>query len=301
MGYSSSESLKQRFTSKERDSETGLDYFGARYFASVQGRFASSDPLLSSGTIYDPQSWNRYAYTLNNPLKYIDPFGLYVFADGTDDEYKKRFRQGVKDLQKARDSFKKGSNEYNRLNRSLTAYGREGVNNGVTIAFGATKDGAPAATSIGVKADPTGAKLTTADNSTGQDTIVTIDPMKNKSAEDYVSSVGHEGSHVADGSDLVSALPTDLTSSVAQTALNGALNLSKYVTETRAYEVTSFAAQGRGAGILTIGTGKHEIWNAGWSQADRATKRRAGIERVLADPVGYYKVTPKDQGRKLIE
>jgi len=33
--------------------------------------------LLSSGTIYDPQTWNRYSYTLNNPLKYIDPFGLY--------------------------------------------------------------------------------------------------------------------------------------------------------------------------------------------------------------------------------
>jgi RHS repeat-associated protein len=286
--------------SKERDTETGLDYFGARYFASAQGRFTSADPLLSSATIYDPQSWNRYSYTLNNPLKYTDPFGLYVYAAGTTDEEKKKFEQGLKNLQKARDSFKEGSAEYNRLDRAFNAYGTKGVDNGVTIAFGATKDGAPAATSIGLKADPTGAKLTTDDNPTGQDTVVTIDPAKNKSSDDYVSAIGHEGSHVADGSDLVRALPTDLTSPAAQAILNGPLNLTKYATETRAYEVDSFIGQGRGAGTLTVGTGKYEIWNSGWSAADRATKRSAGIDKVLADPSGFYKVTPASQGNKLL-
>jgi RHS repeat-associated protein len=63
-------------TLKERDIETGLDYFGARYFASTQGRFTSPDPLLSSGVPEDPQSWNRYSYVLNNPLALIDPDGL---------------------------------------------------------------------------------------------------------------------------------------------------------------------------------------------------------------------------------
>jgi hypothetical protein len=62
--------------------------------------------LLSSGTIYDPQSWNRYTYTLNNPLKYTDPSGLYVFGNGTEEE-KKKFIQGLKDLQKARNSFER--------------------------------------------------------------------------------------------------------------------------------------------------------------------------------------------------
>ncbi len=69
--------LKQKFTGKERDAETGLDYFGARYMASAQGRFTSPDPLLNSGRPWEPQSWNRYAYTLNNPLRYTDPTGLY--------------------------------------------------------------------------------------------------------------------------------------------------------------------------------------------------------------------------------
>ncbi len=67
-----------RFTGKERDSETGLDYFGARYFSGAQGRFASPDPGNASGFLYpeDPQSWNGYSYGRNNPLKYVDPDGL---------------------------------------------------------------------------------------------------------------------------------------------------------------------------------------------------------------------------------
>jgi len=53
-----------------------LDYFGARYYAGTQGRFTSPDPLLASGETYNPQSWNRYSYLLNNPLRLIDPTGL---------------------------------------------------------------------------------------------------------------------------------------------------------------------------------------------------------------------------------
>src|ERR1043165_3189739 len=45
------EDIRQRFTSKERDEETGLDYFGARYFSNIQARFTSPDPLFSSGEL----------------------------------------------------------------------------------------------------------------------------------------------------------------------------------------------------------------------------------------------------------
>ena len=69
--------LRHKFTgSYERDDETGLDYAKARYYANIHGRFTSPDPLLSSGKPVAPQSWNRYAYCLNNPLLYIDPTGL---------------------------------------------------------------------------------------------------------------------------------------------------------------------------------------------------------------------------------
>jgi RHS repeat-associated protein len=76
MKYGATDGLRQRFTSKERDTESGLDYFLARYYGSTQGRFTSPDPLLTSGKPTTPQSWNRYSYVLNNPLKYIDPLGL---------------------------------------------------------------------------------------------------------------------------------------------------------------------------------------------------------------------------------
>jgi hypothetical protein len=60
-----------------------LDYFGARYLSAAQGRFTSPDPLLESGRIYDPQTWNRYTYVRNNPLRFIDPTGLDFYdADG---------------------------------------------------------------------------------------------------------------------------------------------------------------------------------------------------------------------------
>jgi RHS repeat-associated protein len=60
-----------------------LDYFINRYYSSTQGRFTSPD--LLSGRPGSPQSWNRYAYSINNPLKYIDPDGLWWYTkDGGD-------------------------------------------------------------------------------------------------------------------------------------------------------------------------------------------------------------------------
>jgi RHS repeat-associated protein len=79
--YPSAASSGIRFTGKERDAETGLDYFGARYFSAAQGRFTTPDPLMASAHASDPQSWNRYAYARNNPLRYIDPDGLEVPPD----------------------------------------------------------------------------------------------------------------------------------------------------------------------------------------------------------------------------
>ena len=77
-GYTASlaDGPAQKFTGKERDSESGLDFFGARYYGGAFGRFVSVDPLLDSADPTNPQSWNRYTYTFNNPLKYVDPDGM---------------------------------------------------------------------------------------------------------------------------------------------------------------------------------------------------------------------------------
>lgn len=63
-----------RYTGKERDAESGNDYFGARYFASSMGRFMSPDDGSDSDPS-DPQSWNLYPYVRNNPLINTDPDG----------------------------------------------------------------------------------------------------------------------------------------------------------------------------------------------------------------------------------
>lgn len=46
--------------------------------SSAQGRFTSPDPKSKSARVTLPQSWNRYVYTLNNPLKYVDPDGMDI-------------------------------------------------------------------------------------------------------------------------------------------------------------------------------------------------------------------------------
>ena len=62
---------------KERDSESGLDMFGARYYGSSLGRFMQVDPKqFSLRTLLNPQKWNKYAYVLNNPLALVDPNGM---------------------------------------------------------------------------------------------------------------------------------------------------------------------------------------------------------------------------------
>jgi RHS repeat-associated protein len=65
------------FTGKERDTESGNDYFGARYYSSAMGRFMSPDPSqLYFADPTNPQSLNLYSYVQNNPLVNIDPDGL---------------------------------------------------------------------------------------------------------------------------------------------------------------------------------------------------------------------------------
>ncbi len=64
------------FTGQQRDAESGLDYFGARFDASSMGRFTSPDPGNAGASPDNPQSWNAYAYVLDNPLTNVDPIGL---------------------------------------------------------------------------------------------------------------------------------------------------------------------------------------------------------------------------------
>jgi RHS repeat-associated protein len=67
---------RQRFTGYEKDAETDLDFAQARMYQNKHGRFTAPDPLLSSASLTNPQTFNRYAYVGNNPVNVTDPSGL---------------------------------------------------------------------------------------------------------------------------------------------------------------------------------------------------------------------------------
>ncbi|HEX7289255.1 MAG TPA: RHS repeat-associated core domain-containing protein [Candidatus Angelobacter sp.] len=77
--FVNADSNHYKFTGKERDTETGLDYFGARYYSNALARFTTVDPLwIKVDRLIDSQRLNLYAYGRNNPLKFTDPTGMDV-------------------------------------------------------------------------------------------------------------------------------------------------------------------------------------------------------------------------------
>lgn len=92
-GYGQLDGNRKKWAQLERDDETGLDYAQARYYSSAMGRFTSpdefaggadelfdfADDAAANPTFYadltNPQSLNKYQYSLNNPLRYVDPNG----------------------------------------------------------------------------------------------------------------------------------------------------------------------------------------------------------------------------------
>jgi RHS repeat-associated protein len=85
--------MSYTFTGKERDTESNLDFFDARYYSSSVGRFMTPDWSASSNPdpipyadLGNPQSFNLYSYTKNNPTSGTDPNGHCTLHKGTADE-----------------------------------------------------------------------------------------------------------------------------------------------------------------------------------------------------------------------
>jgi RHS repeat-associated protein len=98
MGFVVNDGVRQKFTSKERDTETGLDYFNARYYASSQGRFPSPDPLYyTSLRPSDPQQFNLYSYVRNAPLVMVDPDGRDGYLKA---ETQEAFEKGKREVKR---------------------------------------------------------------------------------------------------------------------------------------------------------------------------------------------------------
>ena len=67
---------KEGFGGKEQDAESGLDYFGARYYMPALGRWAAVDPMTDNSA-----EWSPYNYVLNNPATHTDPDGRQVIEN----------------------------------------------------------------------------------------------------------------------------------------------------------------------------------------------------------------------------
>jgi RHS repeat-associated protein len=246
---------RQKFTAKERDGETGLDYFGARYFSSAGARFTSPDPLLNSGRPWNPQSWNRYAYTLNNPLKLVDPSGLYELdntCNSDDKKCNKDFQQHAKDLRTQLANLQKKVDQVKdpvqkaRLQAGLAALGTEGDHNNVTVGFGATKGGGAAET------NPVYDPATNSYSGFG----VTFDPKQLKGSDAYGIAGAHEGTHVSD---------------YAMYELNPATAMLPFQIEYRGYQTSAFAASALGYSSFSAkyDNKSYVIWNGSWGQVDK--------------------------------
>ncbi len=199
--YTDTLGQEYRFTGKERDSESGLDNFGARYYTSSMGRFMSPDWAARPTTVPyavfgDPQSLNLYNYVRNDPISRIDPDGHYeVNASGCGGnnaaKCQKKYDKATQRFEQARQKDLKSKDP--NVRAAAEAYGNSGEKNGVHVGFADLK-------SQGIKGevDPTNSgkgKLI--------DVEVTVDiGLKGKSLQE---TVAHEGSHVGDDIDFLTS------------------------------------------------------------------------------------------------
>lgn len=110
---------------------------------------------------------------------------------------------------------------------------------------------------------------------------------------DLIIDVAHEGSHVVDNQAF------NATHSGGIYDYGGSSDISEYETERRAYEVSSFVAQGLGKRSYPNNLEERprlQVWNSGWKTADQQTKRAAGIDRLINT---YYETSPTKPGLTL--
>jgi RHS repeat-associated protein len=296
MGYSVNDTVRQKFTQKERDAETGLDYFGARYYANTQGRFTGADPLLSSGHPSAPQTWNRFSYALNNPLRYIDPSGLYVFADGTSTEQQDAFNnaleQARKNLKAYGAKYGTDSKEYKKAARALEAYGEKGIDNGVTVG---AEEGPGAGRVVPGRSKQIHVNFDSAAFKTGT----------------FADLIGHEGSHIADKREWIdsgfkdSTNPTEYQTEFDAFTVMGVLGQARHLDEppgpANRTEVSlpgAVVAGRKGYNPTFYAPERVDLWNSSWAPADVATMRGKGINTILARPKnagGDYEMLPTDK------
>jgi RHS repeat-associated protein len=266
-----------QFTAHERDWSHGptgwaetFDYMHARYYTPTMGRFLSVDPVL--GRQRAPQSWNRYAYVLNSPTRYIDADGRYVTNCTSSDEQCKADGAAFESARQADLTSKDAA-----VVAAAQAYGDVGTANGVTVSFG----------SPGTAGGITKSALQgNADGSLGLTASVMI--RSGLTGTELDAAVAHEGQHVLDAQKFVATFTKNATS------WDISKNLTAFQTEMNAYRLTNsiFAAAKQSFSMSCAGC------TLGGPKPRTAADVDLAIKKILADPNGAYRLTPQDQGRR---
>ena len=248
------------FTGKERDTESGLDNFGARYNASTMGRFMTPDPLpwldWQSGSdraqrrfqayINNPQNFNMYAYVRNNPINLTDPTGMYI-CKGNNTQCA-AIQAG---LDKAKEALKNGNlNKQQKaaLQKVIGFYGKAGDANGVVVQFGKTGAG-------------TGGNTDSSKAFNANITTITFNPSKfaGLSTLQQGEEEVHEGVHGENGVERGGRNPANKTEELA--------------TERNAYRTQSYVPQGLG-----VADGGWGLWDPTWPGDQAEGDRNRAVE-----------------------
>jgi len=249
--YLNSSPQNYKFTGKERDSESGLDNFTARYFGSSLGRFMTPDwSAKPQGVPYavldDPQSLNLYAYVRNNPLNRTDPSGHYICTGS------KAQCQAVADgLAQARAALKSENltkDQRAALNKVVSTFGKAGdERDGVTISFGKTQSPRASAEAHSYK-DENG--LLRTDITFNSKTFGSLNTTQ------VGGELVHERSHGLDG--------------IARGNMDPQNKNQEFRTELRAYGVESYVPK-------ALNVPYPGLWNPNWAPDSADASRFTGV------------------------
>jgi RHS repeat-associated protein len=207
------------------DAQTDLarSYFGARYYVGTSGRFTSPDPI--QGRLADPQTLNRYAYSKNNPLRFVDPTGLYVVDAACLED--KQCAGDARRFEQERQRALRSSN--GDISAAAGAYGNLGDANGVTLNFGNRK---AVEAACGQGAAGCARSSYVGDAATGaMNPAINVLIQSGFSGTALQRTLVHEGSHVGDALGFVRSWDLGTMS------FDAAKNLTMYSTEFRAYQL----------------------------------------------------------------
>ena len=202
----------------------------------MQGRFASTDLyLMSKQKLLDPQQWNMYSYTRNNPERFTDPTGEYVC---TDTKRCEQFEKARQEALKSKDSEAvRAAKAYGDPSKKAGDKGDNGVYVGFKDNLKGDRAGSVSARDTGIEQDP--------NSPNGLRATVNVTIQNDHAGDEEV--IAHEGSHVADRQDFVNAIGRDGDMTKAD-----ALNITLRDSERRAYKLSISYAQ-RGNVTLNFG------------------------------------------------